>query len=588
MILTKEVIININKNNIFFYKKKYKNLNIGDELKINITELSRGSNIKIRVKCDLCGDEKEVVYKTFNKSGYNEDYYLCKKCKCKINNKEKYGVENVFQIDSVKEKIKKTNIKRYGVDNISQSEQIKEKKIQTSIEKYGYEHHLKNLNIVEKQKNTVKLKYGVDNVSQLLDIKEKKKETTLKNYDVEYAHQSEKVLEKQKNNVKLKYGVDYIFQNNDIKDKIKKTNLLKYGYEVSSKNVIIKNKISKGNILNKNKKTFFNNNSLININNEYNTFELKCDCGKEHIYTINRILYYKRNETLTTKCTICNPINKNISGLEKQLIDFIVQNYNGEVLLNNKKIISPYEIDIYLPELKLGFEFNGLYWHSELYKTNNYHRNKTEMCVKNEIQLVHIYEDDWLYKNDIIKSVILNKLKRIKNRIYSRNCEIKIVDSKCSYKFLEENHIQGGVNSSIRIGLYYKNELVSLMTFKNNNRTKYIELNRYCNKINTSVIGSASKLFKYFLSIYNKSKVVSYADRGYSYGGIYDFLGFKKNGFIKETYYYIVDGKRRHKSNYSKKKISNESNKNKSEHEIMLEHGIYRIYNSGLIKYIYK
>ena len=114
------------------------------------------------------------------------------------------------------------------------------------------------------------------------------------------------------------------------------------------------------------------------------------------------------------------------------------------------------------------------------------------------------------------------------------------------------------------------------------------EMLRFCNKLNTNVIGGASKLFKYFLKTYNPSQITTYADRSYSNGNLYKQLGF---GFIHKTqpnYYYIIDNIRYHRFNFRKDKLIREGfDSNKTEHEIMLERKIYRIYDSGNLKFIY-
>jgi len=156
-------------------------------------------------------------------------------------------------------------------------------------------------------------------------------------------------------------------------------------------------------------------------------------------------------------CVICNPIGNKYSGMENELFNFIQENYDGNIIRNSR--IENKELDIYLPEINLAFEFNGLYWHSEIYKDKNYHKDKTELCNKNNIRLYHIWEDDWLYKKDIVKSMILNKLGKSKNKIFARKCVIKVIDDNKKIKdFLDNNHIQGFVGSSVKKGLYYKNE----------------------------------------------------------------------------------------------------------------------------------
>ena len=588
MILTEKITVKIHNKNYNNYKNYYNGILIGDTIEVSPSHLPIGSHNKIDVKCDKCGIENNVVYRDFKKSGYDKNHYLCKKCKSLKNNNEKYGVDNVFQLKSVKDKSKITIKEKYGVDNVSQMDIVKEKKEKTSIERYGTKHHLQNIDILNKQKITVKEKYNVDNISQLDLIKEKKKDTVFKNYGVHYTHQSPIILQKVIETNKLKYGVEHTFQNKDIIEKIKKTNLLIYDNEFASKNDIVKEKITKQNIVTKNKITFNRDNNILDIDNHIITS--KCDCGKEHTFVINRVLYYKRRETGTIICTECNPISKNISGLELQLLNFIKDNYEYEVISNTKSIINPYELDIYLPELNLSFEFNGIYWHNELNKPSNYHIMKSNLCEDKGIQLIHIWEDDWNYNQDKIKYFILNKLGKTENKIFARKCEIKEAnDNLLVREFLNNNHLQGYTNSSIKLGLFYQDELVSLMTFKKNSRLGKIELNRFCNKLNTNIIGGASKLFKYFLDNYDYNEVVSYADRSYSNGGLYRQLGFEYNYKTIQNYHYIVDGIRVHKSNFSKKILVKEGyDVNKTEREIMLDRDIFRIYNSGNIKFTYK
>jgi hypothetical protein len=292
-------------------------------------------------------------------------------------------------------------------------------------------------------------------------------------------------------------------------------------------------------------------------------------------------------------CTVCNPINS-FSDSEKKLFNFIQDNYKGEILNNIRNIIGQ-ELDVYLPDLKLAFEFNGLYWHSSYYRNNDYHYNKTNKCIDNNIRLIHIWEDDWLYKNDIIKSMILNLLGK-SNKIYARDCDIRIVNKQECRDFLNDNHLQGYVASKVAIGLYHKTELVSIMTFgslrkclNQDSKKYYYELLRFCNKKYTIVVGGASKLFKYFLNSSDKIlQIVSYADRSYSDGNLYKKLGFKLEYITKPNYYYIVNGIRKNRLNYRKDKILHlTDDKTKTENEIMEDLGFHRVYNSGNFKFIF-
>ena len=291
-------------------------------------------------------------------------------------------------------------------------------------------------------------------------------------------------------------------------------------------------------------------------------------------------------------CAKCSGI---LSKDENDLLAFIEQNFNGIILKNNRTVISPLELDIYLPELKLAFEFNGLYWHCEINKDNNYHQNKTNLCESNGIHLVHIYEDDWIYKQDIIKSRILNLLGK-SNKIYARKCDVREISFKESKNFLVENHIQGYSISKINTGLYYNNELVSLMTFgklrKNLGQVSKdgsYELLRFCNKLNNTVIGGANKLLKYFENTHQPKDIISYADRSWTMNNgntLYDKLGFNFMHISQPCYFYIMNKKRQNRFKYRKDILVKMGyDKNKSEHEIMLQQNIFKIYNSGNLKF---
>ncbi|MCK9417277.1 hypothetical protein M0Q97_11575, partial [Candidatus Dojkabacteria bacterium] len=362
MIITESVNVEIKSGNI----KYFDSVKIGDIINVSINDLNKGSKSFIRVKCDNCGVEKELMYKFYNSYGYSQNEYLCKSCKMKKNNLKKYGVENIFQLDSTKEKSKETCKEKYGVENISQNETIKKKKEKTSIKKYGCKHHLQNKNILNKQKLTNLFKYGVENVSQIESIKKKKENTCLSNNNVKFIFLDNDFKNKLKKLNLKKYGVEFILQSTYIKNKIKLTNKKKYGFDFASQSDIVKQKIKLSNIKKCNDKTMKNIHNLIEIKNDDSTFLIKCEkCNK--IFEINRYLYYKRKEYDTIICTYCNPINKHVSGKELQLLNFIKENYSGEIIENDRKILNGKELDIYLPELKLAFEFNGLYWHSNIY-----------------------------------------------------------------------------------------------------------------------------------------------------------------------------------------------------------------------------
>jgi transposase len=163
---------------------------------------------------------------------------------------------------------------------------------------------------------------------------------------------------------------------------------------------------------------------------------------------------------------------KKVSGEEQELIDFIGEIYKDEIITSNRSVLNGRELDIYLPKHNLAIEYNGLYSHSykpweereSLIKGPNYHLSKTVDCEKLGIQLIHIFSDEWNYRQAIVKSILKSKL-GINERIYARKCSIVEVDIDSKNKFLNDNHIQGEDKSSIKLGLEYEGVLVCLMTF---------------------------------------------------------------------------------------------------------------------------
>jgi hypothetical protein len=266
---------------------------------------------------------------------------------------------------------------------------------------------------------------------------------------------------------------------------------------------------------------------------------------------------------------------------------------------NDRKILNGREIDIFIPEHNLGIEYNGLYWHCDLFKEKAYHRNKTDLAVKNDVHLIQIFEDEWINKENIVKSIIKSKIGLYQHKIYARKCSVDFIDdNKIVRTFLNENHIQGFVGSKIKIGLYYQGELVSLMTFGKKRRSlgdksksdgEY-EMLRYCNKINTTVVGGAGKLFNFFLKNLNPNKVITYADKRYFSGDLYRQLGFKFIGHTKPNYFYFKKRElvREHRYKYRKDVLVRQGfSSNQTEEEIMRKRKYLKIFDAGHMKFEY-
>jgi len=310
---------------------------------------------------------------------------------------------------------------------------------------------------------------------------------------------------------------------------------------------------------------------------------------------------------------------KSTSQFENEIVNFIKEIYSGKIIKNDKKIIYPKELDIYIPEKNLAIEFNGLFWHSfnqkELKNEFKYkHLEKTKEVEAKNINLLHIFENEWVNprKQEIWKSVISYKLGVINKKYYARKLKIKEVTKDEAINFLEENHLQGFIQSPIKIGLYLNDELISIMTFgksRFNKKAEY-ELYRFASKKFTACVGCAQKLFKHFIEKYQPKSVISYANRrwAYSKSNIYQKLGFEFIGESEPNYFYfklkgeiknIILYPRNKFQRYKIRNIVNNKNnsfyedfikiysENKSESDLMFGAGFRRIYDAGNLVYLW-
>ena len=455
--------------------------------------------------------------------------------------------------------------------------------------------HLKSSNTKELRRQTNLSRYGVENAFQHKNFKEKIKQTNLIKYGVENPTQSKIIFEKIKQTNLIKYGVENYSQTNEFIEKSKATFLINYGVNSPVKNSTVKEKINKSKEISYAKKW----GKILNTSTDNikilsdDTVLIKNFCVNHNEFEITKFNLINRINRSTNICTQCYPISENSSIKEIEVRNFI----ENELNIRTEKIkIENREIDIYLSEYMFGIEFNGLYWHSDIYKDNNYHLNKTELCKKHEIQLLHIFEDEWVNKKDIIKNIIKSKLGLIENKIFARKCTIKEIDTNSSQEFLSQNHIHGNIKSKIKIGLFYNNELVSLMTFRKKRFAKNNKINidgeyetlRFCDKLNALVIDGASKLLSYFIENYKPKSIVTFADRRCGNEELYLNLGFSFVKNTKPNYWYFKIGSyfREYQLNFKRNILTKQGfDPLKTKHQIMDERKYLKIYDCGYIKF---
>lgn len=287
-------------------------------------------------------------------------------------------------------------------------------------------------------------------------------------------------------------------------------------------------------------------------------------------------------------------IDRYESSGEKEIYEFISRLIDEKHIEKRVRgvIGNNLELDIYIPIKKLAIEFNGIYWHSDLMKEKNYHQNKTLNCMKNGIRLIHIFEYEWRNdeKREKIKRIIKNLLVGYDRVIGARKTKVLTISKEECSRFLNDNHLQGNTNSSIRLGLSYKNELVQVMTFgapRFNNSAEW-EIIRLSSKSDTIVIGGTERLFKAFCKMYNPNTVISYCDISKFLGYTYERLGFECIK-ITEPNYVWADGintfSRYETMKHKLIKDLGTEYESYTEDDIMRQLGYYKIYNCGNARY---
>jgi len=294
---------------------------------------------------------------------------------------------------------------------------------------------------------------------------------------------------------------------------------------------------------------------------------------------------------------------KKVSKYEQEIIDTIP---DVKFIQGDRRILDGFEIDLVCEEKKIGIEIDGVFYHSEIggKKDKKYHLNKTTQAEKKGYQLIHIFEDEFIYKKDIV----INKLRYIlgvskPKKIHGRKCVIRECSLSEKSVFLDKNHIQGDNNSPHNIGAFYDNELVAVMSFDNkrsmnkekNHNTQTYDITRFAIKNDYHINGIGSKILTYFIKKYNPNRIITFADRRWSNKyNIYQKIGFVLEKTLPPDYFYVNSRisryKRFHKFGFGKGSIRKLNPKvyhpDKTEWEMMQELGYDRIWDCGKFKYV--
>lgn len=504
----------------------------------------------------------------------------------------KYGVDNSAKIPGAREKIVATTRERYGADWFTQTQEYKDKVKETNLKKYGYEHHMMSPEFINKRIQHLKESKGVENVFQLEETKEKAKQTNLAKFGVEYISQSPEIQDKIVATNMQKYGVRYAMQSEEIKEKAKQTNIRLYGRAAYTQQHI--KDIDNWYAFMRDPRAYID----AHYESPPRSKELADDLGVD-VSTVD--LYLQKNDA--KDC-----VSRAKSLMELDLIDYIHSlDPTIRVIHNDKTVIRPLELDLYLPDFNFAIECDPTCTHNSSFldpwgqgiTPRLYHQNKTQACDEAGVFLLHIFGYEWSYNREVILSMIANVLHKNTTKIYARTCEIKQVNSKEARSFLNQNHRQGNTNSQIRLGLYHDSQLVSLMTFGrfratmgtgNEDLSDCWELSRFCSLKYTTVVGGAEKLFKYFIEHHHATHIRSFSDRAHTRGSIYSRLGFVELRRSDPSYVWVdvKTDKGYHRYSAQKRNLKaflkdDSIDLSKTEKQIMEEHGFAQVYDSGTI-----
>jgi hypothetical protein len=449
-----------------------------------------------------------------------------------------------------------TNLKRYGVDNPAKLGSVQEARVSTLKKKYGTgaspkaieatRNRARDKKLQAKARQTLQARYGVDNPGQLPDHRSKCIATMQKNYGVSTWNQIEKY-----------------------RDTVTKTKNTKWAAQFPSDVALISIKAG-------------------TTGNPNDRLQVKCNvCNQVEIIPTETAKW--RIAKTGTPCKKCSGVNS--GSLKETALAEYIESLGVEIQRNNRTILNGKELDIVVPSKKIAFEFCGLFWHNDTRISKDYHLQKYLDTSAAGYRLITIFEDEWDYRNEQVRHRIKYALGLSPNRVYAKNTTVQHITLNQAREFLDKYHISGYSKSTHKLGLFSEDcQLIAVMTLSRPTRAKGAkhtdsdiwEIARFASSIN--VVGGASKLFKFFVQTHDPDGVFSYSDLRWGEGESYRHLGMIRQKNTSPGYWYISKSKRLHR--YSLRKTKDEP-KDKTEYELRLSQGYYRIWDCGHAKWVW-
>jgi hypothetical protein len=546
-----------------------------------------------------CWNYKNCGNKTLVKNNVGFKSVICDKCRKNslfhpdVIKQKKIMSERAISLNKNKKIIEKRTetLKKRTAGEID----VWRKKRESSlIDKYGTDWRLKQKQIM---KEGMKEKYGKEFALQIDEFKSKMKQTMISRHGYENPMYEPKIVEK----------IFALRNQEDITKKTIETNLIKYGGKSPMSNQDIIEKSSLTRFINQQEKILkyleeigFKMVDKYESSHDKIKFKHIGGCGYEWVTSWNNLW----NRSLSgNPCPNCRPRITNNKIAQKSVEEFLKE--IGVLLLVDNRVFlgDGRELDFILENEKIAIEYCGLYWHSDeiirdtrkkIEDSKTYHLSKLEICERKGYRLITIFEDEWIEKKDIVKSRIKQILKKSNaRRIHARECEIFELTPKAKNDFLQKFHILGVHDGSfLSYGAFDKeNNLIAVMTFGRPRGLKtYVggewEIKRFCTDYNFHSPGIAGKILHYFKNNHDWSFIVSYVDRRWSNGNLYENLGFLKEHETPPSPWVIDVNKLKRFHRSFMWKTDSEKDTEMTQEQIALSKGYKIIYDCGNIKYI--
>lgn len=436
---------------------------------------------------------------------------------------------------------------------------------------------MEDVDVEQKRTAALLANYNVTNAMQNRDVRVKRSQTISSRYNSSHPMQNTVVRTKHSNTLFQRYGVDAISAVPGVIDKRKETNTARYGAPTYAQSKVSTDSVA---LLG----------DYLWCKEQIENFTVD-DIATRLSVSSHTVRKYLKLHDLAP----CDVV-RSFTAPETEIQRWLTAN-NIRFIANERTLISPKQLDIYLPEYKLAIEYNGVYFHSELAgRGRNYHRYKTTACNEKGIRLIHIFSGEWERTKEIVISRIANAV-GASRKIAARKCEVRSVDNAGAQLFFTSTHIQQHVKSSIVYGLYHDGMLVAAISFgKSRFTSKYQwELLRYSTATGVTVVGGCSKLLAHFKKIHDPQSIVSYCDLRWGNGNMYKQIGLSYSHTSPPNYYYFNRNGDTSlllsRQNFQKHKLQSKLksfNPDLSEWENMKANGYDRIWDCGNHVFIWR